>query len=97
MTITGMLPIGTVVLLKDSTKRVMITGIAQYSIRDDGSKKLYDYAGVVFPEGYLSSDSNYLFNRDQIDKLFFIGLQDTESMTFCQKAEQALDQLRAEN
>ena len=94
MTIIGMLPIGTVVLLKESTKRLMISGVAQYSVREDGSKKLYDYVGVVFPEGYLSAEENYLFNQDQIEKVYFIGLQDGESMTFCKNAEETLEKLR---
>ena len=32
MTLNGLFPIGTVVLLKESTKRLMITGVAQYRI-----------------------------------------------------------------
>ncbi|MBE5807280.1 MAG: DUF4176 domain-containing protein [Clostridiales bacterium] len=90
----GLFPIGTVVLLKESTKRLMITGVAQYRIDEEGNRKLYDYVGVVFPEGFLSAEENFLFNADQIDKLYFVGFQDAESMAFIEKAEEALKRLR---
>ena len=94
MTINGLLPIGTVVLLKNSTKRVMITGVAQVSSEDNSD--VYDYIGVLYPEGYMSPDKNYLFNRDQIDKLYFIGYQDDEGLQFKEKADTLLGQIRAE-
>ena len=53
MTINGLLPIGSVVLLKNSTKRVMISGVAQVST-DGGDEKVYDYTGVLYPEGFMS-------------------------------------------
>ena len=96
MTYNGLFPIGTVVLLKDSTRRVMISGVAQYSISDANQRKLYDYVGVVFPEGFMGPEENLLFNADQIDKVFFIGLQDSESLSFLDRANQILEKLRAE-
>ena len=94
MTINGLLPIGSVVLLKNSAKRIMITGVAQVSV-DEGNDKIYDYTGVLYPEGFMSVDKNYLFNADQIDKLYFIGYQDDEGLQFKEKADQLLEQVRA--
>ena len=73
------LPIGSVVLLKDSTKRVMIVGVKQKQV---DSEKIWDYSACLFPEGIIDPDRLYLFDAEQIDKLFFIGLQDGESMQF---------------
>ena len=73
------LPIGSVVLLKDSTKRVMIVGVKQKQV---DSEKIWDYSACLFPEGIVDPDRLYLFDAEQIDKLFFIGLQDGESMQF---------------
>lgn len=95
MTITGLLPIGSVVLLKDSTKRVMITGVCQEGTTENGTK-LYDYVGCAFPEGYLSADQNYLFNNAQIDRLYAIGYQDEESLLFKERVDELIVQLRAE-
>ena len=44
------LPIGTVVLLKGGSKRVMITGFC--SVDGNESDVIYDYNGCVYPEGY---------------------------------------------
>ena len=95
MTINGLLPIGSVVLLKNSTKRLMIIGVAQVSQSEDG-RKLYDYTGVLYPEGYMSAEKNYLFNLDQIDKLYAIGYQDDEALAFKEKADALMEKARAE-
>ena len=94
MKIDGMLPIGSVVLLKNSTKRVMIIGVCQLAKTESG-QKVYDYSGCLFPEGYLGADKNFLFNHDQIDKLFFIGYQDDEQLMFKEKADKLIADVRA--
>ena len=73
------LPIGTVVLLKGGRKRIVIVGFLVIS-KDDN--KLYDYGGVLYPEGFISSDRTLLFNHDQIDKVYYVGLEDDESKKF---------------
>ena len=70
------LPIGTVVLLKDAKKRVMIIGFAVKG-KDTGDK-IYDYVGCIYPEGLISVDKNLVFNHDQIDKIFYMGYVDNE-------------------
>ena len=95
MNFSGLFPIGTVVLLKDSTKRLMVTGVCQFSVGEDGTNKFYDYVGVVFPEGYLSAEENFLFNNDQIDKVYCIGYQDAESLAFKDQADAAAEEIRA--
>ena len=89
---SGLLPVGTVVLLKNSTKRVMIIGVCQKSA--DSPDALWDYSGCLFPEGYMGADKVFLFNNDQIDKVFFMGLQDEEQMKFGKMADKALNDLR---
>lgn len=91
MFVNGLLPIGSVVMLKESTKRVMIVGLCQKSASDG---KLWDYTGVVFPEGFLAPDKMFLFNNDQIDSLYFIGFQDAEQMAFKEKVDQIVEKLR---
>ena len=54
-----LLPIGSVVLLKDATKKLVIIGVLQVNAEQN---KMYDYLAVPYPEGYLGSDNNYLFN-----------------------------------
>ena len=87
----GVLPIGTVVLLKDSQKRLMVIGICQKEV---GQKEvIWDYAGCLYPEGYLGGDKVYLFNNDQIEKVFAIGYQDEEQFIFKQKVDKIMTDL----
>ena len=46
----GVLPIGSVVLLKDSTKKVMIIGICQFqTVPGEAKPRIWDYVGCPFP------------------------------------------------
>ncbi len=90
----GLLPIGSVVLLKDSTKKVMIAGVCQKGGSDIA--KVWDYVGILFPEGYIGSDKMFLFNREQIDKIYALGYQDEEQMLFKAKADEAINKLLGE-
>ena len=76
-----LLPIGSVVLLKEATKRIMITG---FCVKSDEDNELFDYAGCLYPEGLISSRENLLFNNDQIGKVFFVGYSDEEEKHFKQ-------------
>ncbi|MCI8394221.1 MAG: DUF4176 domain-containing protein [Bacilli bacterium] len=76
------LPIGTVVLLKGGSKRIMITGYC--SVEEKNPNKIYDYNGCIFPEGYLKSDQICLFNHDQIIRVDHVGLTDEEQTNFLQ-------------
>lgn len=73
------LPIGSVVLLKDSQKRIMIVGVKQKQVDSD---KVWDYSACLYPEGILEPDKLFLFDAEQIERLYFIGLQDGEGLAF---------------
>lgn len=72
------LPIGTVVLLKGATKRLMINGYCSSQPNDD---TVYDYVGCLFPEGNIVGDEVALFNHDQIGEISHMGLVDDEFNT----------------
>jgi hypothetical protein len=71
------LPIGSVVLLKNAEKKLMIYGRNQ---KDTGNDKMGDYIGCLYPEGYIDLEHTYIFNHDQIQRVFFIGFQDAEEL-----------------
>lgn len=75
------LPIGSVVLLKDDTRKLMIIGFCASAVEDDDQKQ-YDYSGCMYPEGLISSDEIYLFDHDQIEKINFIGYETEEEQEF---------------
>lgn len=75
------LPIGSVVLLKNANKRVMIYGRI---VRSTDDETVYDYVGCPYPEGAMGSDDKLLFNHDQIQMVYFIGFQDLEEIALRQ-------------
>jgi len=82
------LPIGSVVLLKNGKKRVMVTGFAATALEVE-NPKMYDYIGCLYPEGIISSDKNLLFDHEQIDQIYYLGYIDEE----WKKAEEKLKEL----
>lgn len=79
------LPIGSVVLLKNGSKRTMIYGRKQLQVGTQTEKIEWDYIGCLYPEGNISEQYMYLFNHEQIDKVFFMGYQDEEENDFSKK------------
>lgn len=75
-----LLPIGSVVLLKGGTKKLMITGIKP--MREDKPDVVFDYIGVTYPEGYLSNEYNFLFNHSEINDIIFRGYNNPEREEF---------------
>lgn len=85
------LPVGTVVLLKGASKRLMITGFCAFDKAN--SSKAYDYCGCLYPEGIISSDQLALFNNEQIDKVIFKGLSDEEEKKFKKTLTESIDEI----
>lgn len=75
----ALLPIGSIVLLKDATKKLMIIGILQV---DQNKNTLYDYLAVPYPEGFLGADTNFLFQHEDINDVIFTGYHNPEQDTF---------------
>lgn len=79
-----LLPIGSVVLLKDATKKLVIIGILQVNPQEN---KVYDYLGVPYPEGYIGADNNFLFNHDDVNDIIFSGYVNPEREIFINTME----------
>ena len=77
MEISNLLPIGSVVLLHNGKKKVMIIGVVQKD-----KKEVYDYLGLLYPEGNLGPKSKVLFNHENIDEVFFRGYENEERSEF---------------
>lgn len=84
MDIRDLLPIGSVVLLKEGKKRLMVYGIKQ---TDNSTGEEYDYIGVLYPEGNMGEGTQFLFNHSDIDETFFRGCEDQEREEFITKLE----------
>ena len=88
------LPIGTVVLLKEATKRVMITGYA--SISPDTGDKVFDYSGCIFPEGFFDYNQVCVFDHEQIAEVFYKGLEDDEEKEFMVNLKEEIEIVKTE-
>ena len=91
MKIQELLPIGTVVLLKNAEKRVMIFGIKQTST--DWNEEEYDYIGVMYPEGYMGGENQFLFNHEDIATIVYTGYEDNERKGFIARLSQYYKEL----
>lgn len=87
--IKDLLPIGSIVLLKDATKKMMIYGIKQSQVTD--TDKEYDYIGVLYPEGNMGENFQFLFNHEDIQSIIFRGYEDIERQTFIKNLEAVYD------
>lgn len=86
------LPIGSVVRLKNATKRLMIIGYCKYKAGDN--ETIYDYAGVLFPEGFMSPAETALFNHEDVEHIYALGYQDEDRFVFEQKLHDAIDEVK---
>ena len=75
------LPLGTVVMLKNGSKRVMVIGFCMEAKKENETAR-FDYAGCLYPEGIVDSEHFLLFNHDQIDKVYNEAFTDEEDATF---------------
>lgn len=77
----SLLPIGSVVLLNGGERRLMICGRVQTNV---ATGETYDYSACLYPEGIIDSKELFMFNNENIKKIFFVGFQDGEEFAFRQ-------------
>lgn len=78
MDIKKLLPIGSVVRLKNAKKDLMIIGIKI----TDANNMHYDYISVIYPEGYINRDIFFKFNHEDIGNIYFEGFKSEERESF---------------
>ncbi len=89
------LPIGSIVLLKEGKKRLMITGFC--AVPNEDNSKQFDYSGCLYPEGIISTDKIALFNHDQIAQIFSVGYSDNEEIEFKKRLNDLVDKVNNGN
>lgn len=82
------LPIGSVVLLENATKKLMITGFCVTPNND--KTKVFDYSACLYPEGIITTEQVAVFNHDQIKQIFALGYSDDEEKKFKEKLKSTL-------
>jgi len=79
------LPIGTVVLLHEGEKTIMIYGRQQ--LHTD-TNTIYDYVACLYPEGNIDAEYTYLFNHNQIREVVFKGFVNDDENDFLEFLEE---------
>lgn len=72
----NMLPIGSVVLLKNALKKAVIIGYKQVGANQPDV--IHDYVGVIYPIGSLGSATQFLFDHEDIQDIIFTGYKNSE-------------------
>lgn len=78
-----LLPLGTVLYLKDGTVKVVVINRA-IVFEVDGEQQLFEYEGCRFPEGSNGDDGRFYFNNSDIEKVVYKGYEDEEEQRFQQ-------------
>lgn len=71
------IPLGSVVLLKGGTQKLIVIARA-ITVNNSGKSCFFDYGGVLYPEG-LTGDRMAYFNHESINKVVFEGFNDVEN------------------
>ena len=50
-----------------------------------GNEQEYDYLGILYPEGHIGDQFQYLFNHEDIREIVFRGFEDDERVEFLEK------------
>ncbi|MBR6770726.1 MAG: DUF4176 domain-containing protein [Lachnospiraceae bacterium] len=87
-----LLPIGTIVMLKDSEPKVMITGYCP--IGESRPGYVWDYSGLIFPRGYKDANQILQFDKEQIDYVVAMGYQDEEQFAFIRNLDEVIEDLK---
>ena len=75
-----LLPIGSIVRLKNGERRLMIFGLLQRE--RENPDQVYDYVAVPYPEGLQDIRLNVCFNHGDIEEIVFRGYEDDERKAF---------------
>ena len=89
-----LLPIGSVVLLKNGIKKLMIIGIMPIFL--EHPERRYDYIAVPYPEGFIGNEMNFLFKHEDITDVISRGYANSEWEEFLSLVEEEnrkIDQL----
>lgn len=85
-----LLPIGSVVHIKDSTSLVMVAGYLPISQKEP--ERIWSYSGFRFPLGFTNDDEVYCFNHDQIQRVYAYGYRDIEHDIFMERLEKSFNE-----
>ncbi|WP_312446745.1 DUF4176 domain-containing protein [Lacrimispora sp.] len=85
----NLLPLGSIVVLKNGEKKIMIYGRKQIEAK---TQKLFDYVACLYPEGNINEEYCYLFNNSDIREIIFRGYSDVDEVAYLSYLEALTEQ-----
>ncbi|MGL4588640.1 MAG: DUF4176 domain-containing protein [Mycoplasmatales bacterium] len=89
------LPLGSVVTVKKGDGEFGKLVIIGRGLKKDG--KVFDYAGAIFPFGFVSDDSGILFQSEAIVELIHEGYLDYEEHEYAELLVKELNEIKQAN
>lgn len=86
-----LLPIGTIVKLKNSTESLMIIGRFPI-IKKNNITGYYDYNACLYPDGFYGNNL-YMFNHKDIEEIIYYGYFSLEEMDLTNHISENIDNL----
>ncbi|KRM22320.1 DUF4176 domain-containing protein [Latilactobacillus graminis] len=96
----NILPLGTIVLLKNADQALMIISRVPLTKGNKGENVYFDYGAVLVPQGLQSSDEIIMFNHEQIETIGFMGFIDINEQQYVDEMPKIIGEsgyVRAEN
>ena len=86
------LPLGSVVTLKngDGTELLIITRASV--VVENGEEIYYDYGAVLIPQGMMTPDNVFFFNRENVQKIVFRGFENDVERQFASQYDKMIEQ-----
>jgi hypothetical protein len=88
------LPIGTILMLKKGTQKLMIVGKGMNKYGAEG--RIYDYCAVMAPQGMTSPDQIVGFDKDSVERVYFLGYIDEKEEILNLQLEEYINERRGE-
>ena len=86
-----MLPIGSIVFLKEGSQKLMILNRGPIIMMDE-QKTMFDYSACRYPIGFVEEQTFY-FNQENIDEVVFEGYTDGDEERFQTLYQEMLDKV----
>ena len=69
------LPLGSVVKLNNGDETELLIVVRAALVKENGTEVYYDYGAVLIPQGLLSAEEVYFFNKENIKEVVFRGYE----------------------
>lgn len=86
------LPLGSVVTLRNGDGTELLIVSRASVVRDNDVEVYYDYGGVLIPQGMVTPDTVYFFNRENVQDILFKGFENDSERAFCEFYDEMISQ-----